>query len=461
MILGRLLDPKDFGLVGMVMAVIGVFDLLKEFGLSTASVQRVNVTDQQISALFWINMLVGAILALLTLAVAPFMVTFYHEPRLLAVTSVLATGFVFNAVGVQHSAVLQRQLRFTILAAIDISALLMSTGIGIVMALNNCGYWSLVAMTISSPIVFSLGVWLCSGWLPGPPSKGAGIRSMMRFGGTATLNGLVVYMAYNLEKVLLGKFWGAETIGIYGRAYQLINIPTANINAAASGVALAGLSRLQEDPARLRNYFLKGYSLLLAMTLPPTILGAIFADDLILIVLGPKWKDAIPIFRLLVPTIFVFGIINPLGWLLTALGLVVRSLKVGLVLAPLVLGGYLIGLPYGPTGVAFAYSVVMILWVVPHVMWCVHGTPISFRDIFRTLSLPILSAIAAAILPLSLKFLYGQSLAPLVRILLGSTCFVGIYLLSLLYFMDQGRFYAGLLRSLRRSGTDSDVIATA
>ena len=103
---------------------------------------------------------------------------------------------------------------------------------------------------------------------------------MMRFGGTITLNSLVVYIAYNLEKVLLGRFWGAATVGVYGRAYQLINIPTDNLNSAVGEVAFSVLSRVQKDADRLRSYFLKGYSLVLALTVPVTVACALFWERL-------------------------------------------------------------------------------------------------------------------------------------------------------------------------------------
>ncbi len=136
---------------------------------------------------------------------------------------------------------------------------------------------------------------------------------MMHFGGTLTLNGLVVYIATNFEKILLGRFWGVDAVGLYGRAYQLINIPTENLNSAAGEVAFSALSRLQHDPHRLKKYFLKGYSLVLALTLPITIACALFADDIILVLLGPKWKAAATILRLLAPTMLVFAIANPSG----------------------------------------------------------------------------------------------------------------------------------------------------
>src|SRR6267143_3113007 len=408
MVLARLLDPKDFGLVGMVTVVTGVFSLFKDAGLSMATVQQATVTNEQVSTLFWINMLVGAILGLLSIAIAPILVSFYQDARLFWVTAALATGFLFNAAGVQHTALLQRQMRFTTLSAIEIISLLVSIAVGIGMAIGGYGYWALVGMAVISPAVSTVCLWSIATWVPGVPHRGVGISSMMRFGGTATLNGLVVYIAYNLEKVLLGRFWGAEALGIYGRAYQLISFPTENINSASGGVAFAALSRLQDDPNRLKNYFLKGYSLVLALTLPITIACALFANDIILIILGPKWIEAIPIFQLLSPTILVFALINPLWWLLFSIGLAGRSLKIALILAPLVIAAYVMGLPYGPTGVALAYSSVMTLCAVPLIAWGINGTMVSLRDLLQAASRPFLSAIVAAACAFAVQYFFGQ-----------------------------------------------------
>ena len=99
--------------------------------------------------------------------------------------------------------------------------------------------------------------------------------------------------------------------------------------------------------------------------------------------LAPAWPAAIPIFRLMTPTILVFGIINPLFWVMASMGLQKRSLYVGLVLAPLVVAAYLLGVRYGPNGVALSYSTVMVLWLFPHVAWCLYGTPISIADLAK------------------------------------------------------------------------------
>ena len=462
MVLARLLNPTDFGLVGMVTAVIGVLNLFRDFGLSTATVQRHSVTEEQLSTLFWINMAVGAILALLSVGVAPYVARFYHEPRLFWVTAVLALGFLFNAAGVQHGALLQREMRFMALSVIDILSLVISTAVGITMALQGAGYWALVGITLIAPLVTMIGLWVCTAWIPGKPRKRVGIRPLMRFGGTITLNGLVVYVAYNLEKVLLGRFWGAAVVGIYGRAYQLSNIPTDNLNSSIGGVAFSALSRVQDEPHRLRSYFLKGYSLVLALTLPITILSALFAVDAISVLLGPKWKEAAPIFRLLSPTILIFAMINPFSWLLFSIGMVGRSLKIALVIAPLVIAGYVVGLPYGPKGVALGYSVAMALWVVPHIIWCVRGTAISVRDVFMTLSRPLVSGIVATVLPFALQLFCGHLLSPLLRVVIGGIIFLGVYLGMLLYVMGQKSFYMNLLRGLRgRSSVEEETLALA
>jgi PST family polysaccharide transporter len=448
MFLARLLDPTDFGLVGMVTAVTGALNLFPDFGLSTATIQRTSVSSEELSTLFWINLLVGLLLTCLVLVCAPFIADFYHEPRLRWIAIALAGGFVLNALGVQHSALLQRQMRFTMLAAIETASVAGSVAVGIAMALRGFGYWALVGMAVVLPLVYGISVWVATAWVPGLPRQHAAVRSMIRFGGTVTLNSVVVYVAYNLEKVLLGRFWGADALGIYGRAYQLVNIPTDNLTSALGDVALSALSRVKDDSNRLKSYFLKGYSLVVAINLPITISCVLFADELILLLLGSKWSETVPIFRLLAPTILIYAMINPLWWLLIPLGLVGRSLRIALVLAPLVIASYFVGLPYGPKGVALAYSSVMTLWMIPHLAWCVYGTGISLKDILLAVSRPLLSAMVAAALAGGIVSSWFGTSSPLARLLLGLSILFLVFVGMLFYVMGQKTFYVDLVRTL-------------
>ncbi len=383
------------------------------------------------------------------MAISPALASFYREPRLLPVTIVLATGFVFNAAAVQHSALLQRQMRFTVLSVTEVASLLAGNAVGVVLALMGYTYWALVAMTVVQTFTTAVMVWVAARWIPSRPRRGVGARSMLRFGGTVSLNTIVVYAAYNCEKVLLGRFWGAEALGLYGRAYQLVSLPTDLLNSSAGSVAFPALSRLHHDPARARSHFLKGYSLVLALTLPLTLGCALFAREIIQILLGPKWQDAATIFRLLAPTILVFALINPLAWLLLALGMVGRSLKTALVLSPIVIGAYLLGLPLGPVGVAFAYSAAMTLWFVPHTLWCIHGTMVSGRDLLNAAGRILVSAAVGGLVGFGVLAAV-RDYAAITRLLIAGSALTVSYGLMLIYGMGQKELFFDLLRRLLR-----------
>jgi len=353
-------------------------------------------------------------------------------------------------------------MRFTALSVINIVSLIVGTAIAIGGAKAGYGYWSLVAMTVTLPIASTIGFWLTAGWVPGMPHRQAGVRSMIRFGGTVTLNGLVVYVANNFEKILLGRYWGVDALGLYGRAYQLVNIPTDNINSSVGEVAFSALSRLQDDPTRLKSYFLKGYSLVLALTLPITTACVLFADDIVVVLLGPKWKDTAAIFRFLGPTIMVFAIANPLSWLLSSIGWVGRNLKIALLIAPTMMAGFVIAMPYGPRGVAFAYSAVLTLWLLPLIAWCVRGTVVSFWDILLTVSRPLVSSIVAGTLAFGLRSVYGSALSPLPRLTIEGAVLLLAFLGILLFVTGQKDFYLSLVRGLtKREAPEESALVSA
>ena len=147
-VFARLLSPNDFGLIAMVTSMTGILGLLKDFGLSTATIQKGSITNEQLSALFWINMLVGFVLTCITLVAAPLISTFYLEPRILPVAAILSATFILNAAAIQHNALLQRQMRFVTIAIIDICSLTLSVSLGVALAVLGYGYWSLVGVTL-------------------------------------------------------------------------------------------------------------------------------------------------------------------------------------------------------------------------------------------------------------------------------------------------------------------------
>lgn len=445
-ILARLLAPEDFGLVGMVTAITGFMGLFKEAGLSDAAVQGPSVNQDQLSMLFWINVTLGCGLGLLCVASAHAVAAFYGEPRLVWIMLATGVSFVFAGLATQHRAVLRRQLRIHQLAMIDVVALTVSIGLSIAMAATGWGYWALVASAIMLPAVTAVGVWLAAAWIPSRPRRRSGVRRMLVYGGTITLNSVVVYLAYNVEKVLLGRFWGAEALGIYGRAYQLVDLPTNTLHSTLGSVAFPALSRVQTDPERFRRYFLRIYTFFLSVAVPITVASAIFADDIVYVFLGPKWEAAASVFRLLAPTILAFGLINPFGWVLFANGRVGRSLKIALMIAPMTILGCVFGLGYGPTGVAIGFSTAMALLVAPVVFLATQDTLITFRDTVAAVT-PAAGSVVVGIAATLLSWPWVSEIGwPLLRLTLANSILFGTYLVVLLVPFGQGRIYVTLLQ---------------
>jgi PST family polysaccharide transporter len=450
-ILARLLFPADFGLVGMVTAATGFVGLFRDAGLSLATIQRNNLTKEHVFTLFWVNLGVGCLLSALSAIMGPALASFYHEPRLVGIAATLGLAFIFQGATAQHRAILQRNMRFRQLALIDTISIAASICVAVGMAVAGFGYWAIVAMTVGQTALNSAGTWFTEGWIPGAPGRLKEIRSMLRFGGAVSFNSVLAYVAYNTDKILIGRFWGAETLGIYGRAYQLVNLPTDNLNATLSLVAFPALSRLQKEPARLRDYFLKGYRLFLSLNVPITVSFALFADDIIRVFLGPRWHEAAAVFRLLAPTVTAFGLINPFFWLLLATGQIRRSLKMGLVFTPAIILGYTLGLHHGSRGVAAGFSITLLLLVAPLLFWAQHGQEgvfVNWKDILKSTTPPLFSAVAAALATLFADRLFVPIAPAVLRLVTETGFFLTIYLVVLLFVMRQTTLFQSFLREL-------------
>ena len=397
-VMARLLSPEEFGLFAMVTVVTRFYNLFTSAGLSSATIQRVTVTDAQISTLFWINMLIGAVLCALCLATAPALVALFHEPRLMWVTAAMAVGFLVNAAGVQHIALLQRDVRYVTLTSIEVLAQVASMATGIALAVAGFGLWALVASTLVGPCVMTVLAWITTGWIPGRPHRDVEILSMLRFGGVVTIQGALHYVAQNMDKVLLGRFWGADTLGIYGRAYQLVAMPMTQVSAAVGWVAFSALSRIQSDPRRYRSYFLKGYGVVVSLVVPILVFAAVFADDIVRVVLGAQWTDVSLILQLLAPAALVLTVIEG-----PTSGCSIRSGWWGVPSGsrvPYRCDSHCLCCWYthGATGIASAYSIALSIWLVPCLAWCVHGTPVRLSELLHTIWRPLLgSAIATAV----------------------------------------------------------------
>lgn len=395
-ILARLLTPADFGVIAMVAAITGLIALFKDLGLSAATVQRHEISHQQVSTLFWINLAAGAVLALIGMAMAPLVAWLYGEPRLTAVMVALSCTFLFSGLAAQHSALLQRQMRFVPLAAIEVLSLLAGIVAAIALARAGFHYWALVAMTVVTAVATAVGSWIASGWRPGWPRRGAGVRPMLAFGGYLTGFNFLNYFTRNFDNVLVGVKLGAGPLGIYSRAYSLLLMPVQQINMPLSSVVLPALCRVVNEPAQYRRYLLRSTALIATLGMPLVAFAFADARELVLLLLGPQWEQAVPIFRWLAPAAFV-GTLNVVpGWLCQSMGRTRRQFYWAAVAAPLTVIAFLIGIRWGIVGVAAAFSASWCLLMIAFIWYACLDSPVRPWDLARVLWRPALAATAAA-----------------------------------------------------------------
>lgn len=271
---------------------------------------------------------------------------------------------------------------------------------------------------------------------------------MLRFGSLATCNNILVFLAWNSDNILLGRFWGPHALGLYGRAYQLATLPVEQLTSALSGVAVSGLSAIQHDADRFSRSFLRGYSLLVSATIPIAIACPLFANEIIGLLLGAKWMEVVPIFRLLAPTSLVFALANPLSWLVMATGRAGRAVSITAATTPVVIIGILLGLSHGPTGVATGYSAAMVLILIPITAWSKQGIGITWSDFWNATRKPLLAGLLAGAIGLGAKITLGGSGLPAIVVLaLGAGLVFSVYACALVA-MGQKKLYVDFVTEL-------------
>ena len=409
-VLARLLTPTDYGLFGMVMIIFSFAHMFMISGLSMATIQKANISRAQISTLFWINSGIGAFLGLCFITSSPFVASFFGQPELKSVTAVLSLVFIFGSIKIQHEALLRRHMQFGALAIIIILSEIISLITTIILALSGWRYWALVLGKVISTLSYTLLTFLFLPWIPGKIGRGTGVRSMLRFGGNLTIAGFTRYLTGNFDKLLIGKFLGADSLGIYGKAYRILLLPVSEIRMPMTNLAMPALSALKNEPNRYIKYFQRFLDILATITIPITLYCAIEAEFIISLLLGHQWMAVVPVFRILA----IAGIIIPISQtqaiVLLSLGFDNKYLFYYIVNTLITLIAISIGLLFGITGIAIAFVISNYLILIPSMVYCFHGTPITIRLFLKTTIRPILtSCISACIIIIFKKVFHNDS----------------------------------------------------
>lgn len=431
MILARILTPRDYGVMAMVVSITGLAAILSNLGLSTATVQRAEISHEQVSALFWINAGVGTGVALVGAMLSPVVAWFYQTPELFWVMLALSSNFFINGLAIQHSALLSRQMRFYSAAKIQAISTLIGIGVAIVAAQHGFGYWALVLNSIITSVTSVVGTWFASGWIPSLPRRNTDVKSMVKFGYDVVGFNVINYFSRNLDNVLIGRYYGSVALGLYSKAYQLLMMPITNLRDPLNRVAMPSLSRLQNEPEQYRNFYIKFISILAFVSMPGVVFMYVCSDNLISLVLGSQWMGASEIFKILAFAGLIQVTGSTRGVVLLSTGKSRKYLWWGAGNAFITILSFVIGLPWGPKGVATSYAVANYLLLYPSLLYVFKDTPVCVGDFFTAIYKPLVASLAMG----SACFLLLRNLNSWPDVAALSVCFVvslGAYLLALI-----------------------------
>ncbi len=449
-VLSRLLTPNDYGVMAMVMSITAFAGLFRDMGLSSATIQRPNLTEAQQSNLFWVNVAMGTLLTATICALSPAVAWFYQRPEILSVMMASSGVFMLGSLSTQHGARLIRSLKFGRHALAGIAGGLVGLGTSIILAIKGYSYWSLVWGNLLSGITTTILIFTFAPFLPSLPRRGTGVKEILMFGANVTAFDFINYFHRNLDKILIGRFDGPEPLGLYNRAYSLLMLPINSIRGPINSIGFPAMSQLSREPEAFRAYYIKITNLLALLSMPLMAFLLLTSDSVIEVALGKKWLEIVPIFSILATVGFVQPVVTHWGIVVLSLGMGSRYLSLGIVTTVSSGLGFLLGLPWGPVGVAVGYAASTYIVAIPTLIWAFRDTPIHLRDFFLAVGRPAL----ASIIVCSIGFLFKPSssaLSHIYQLLIVGPIF-GISYLTILRLLPGGHsdfvFVGDLIRTL-------------
>jgi PST family polysaccharide transporter len=451
-VLARLLRPAEYGVIAMVAAVTAFAGLFRDLGLSASTIQRKEINDKQVSTLYWVNVAVGALLTLATAGAAPLVAWFYDRPELAPVTVALSFGFLIGSFGTQPGALLNRNMRFGRLAVANLAGAFLSVLLSIGLAVGGMSYWSLVIGSLGGAVLTSLLLNFLSGWWPGLPLRGTGLRAVLRYGANITAFDFANYFHRNLDNVLIGRFWGADVLGLYTRAYQLLMFPIQNLRNPIMAVAFPAMSRLQDQPEHFRVYYRQVTALVAFLSMPLTAFLMVSSHLVIRVLLGPQWLGAVPIFSVLAIVAFIQPSYSLIGVVMLSSGNSRQYLRVGLFNTALYTLGFVIGVRFGAVGLAIGYAIATYLVIVPSLSMSFAGTSVRPSDFWRAVALPGSASLLAGAVLFFTSPMWKQ-VPPTLGLAMAAALFAVIYLAAFLVLpggKSLFKTHTGVLRYLRK-----------
>jgi O-antigen/teichoic acid export membrane protein len=321
-ILARFLTPSDFGLMAIIMIIVSFSQAFLDMGISSAIIHKQEISHNQLSTLYWINIFMGIFIFIIFYYLNHTIVLFYNEPRLEDLLYLVSFIFLIKPFGQQYMVLLEKDLRFQDIAKIDIFTKFISFIVSIVLAYNDYGVYALVYATLSS-ILFQTFYFVIIGLKIHIPKFVLNIKEVMfflKFGMYQMGERAINFVNGEIDVIIIGKVLGIEALGIYSIAKQLIMKPAQIFNPIVTRVSFPMMSIIQDDIEKLKNTYLKMINYLSTFNFYAYMLLILLAPQIVSILYGDKWLEAIPIIQVLSLYGAIRSTSNPVGALLMAKG---------------------------------------------------------------------------------------------------------------------------------------------
>lgn len=365
-VLARLLPPSDFGLIGLAMIVVGFGQIFVNLGLGSALIQKQNITERHVRVVFTISVIAGIILALLVLAGAPLAAIVLDNENVTPIIRSLSIIFVIGGFQIPSQALLKKELDFRHIFYVSLAQSILYGVVSTTLALAGFGVWSLVIGTILQRFISLLGSYRYVQHSIKPLIARKELSDLIHFGSGMTLNGIFNYFALQGDYFMVGRLLGANALGLYSKAYSLMQMPTRRFVSVLSNVLFPAASKIQDDPRRLRNVFLKTMRTIAFITIPICLLLIIIAPELIIGLYGEDWRGAITPLQILAGFGVLRAMYNAGGSFLRAKGWVYKLFWANFAYGVIMIIGVWIGVQqYGLAGAAWAVGVaIFVIWYI-------------------------------------------------------------------------------------------------
>jgi O-antigen/teichoic acid export membrane protein len=409
-ILARLLSPRDFGLIGMILVFTGFASSLSEMGLGASLVQQRTISDRHLNTVFWVNVAAGTFLTTLFGLSAPLIARFYQEPVLRLLTATVALNLILSSLNVVQNALLVRSLNFRTKFWIESVSILISGIVGISMAFSGAGVWSLVGQSMTSTAIQVVVMWRLSSWRPKFSFDLSAFKELMHFGGNLVGSGIFHYWGRNIDKLIIGRLLGSSALGIYTLADKLMRLPVSNVTDMTSAVMFPALSAMQNDVESVKRTYLRATRMIALLTFPMMTGLIILAEPTILSVYGEKWQEAVGIVQVLCLSGMAQSIYFTGGWIFLSQGRTDIVFRWSIYTTLVRLAGVFIGAQWGLMGVTWAYVLGTYVFICYPTWSCAgHLVSLGFKALIKNVAGPFYCAVSMGLLLwISDRWIFGS-----------------------------------------------------